>query len=184
MASKQQETGKGHVFKALLCSSDGYVSLFDKHELALKEEYPELKCECAKYPVPGFRGLVVTGLTVYFVAGFFAALVAALGPEYSLPNFIGISPQIFYLSIIAAYYLTTYLSVTDAYELFFDDVQIYSKLETTKFPPPGMVLELVEEQLTNNNNKKQAKTVTTKDSSSSSQNNNKGKKSATTKKKE
>jgi hypothetical protein len=84
---------------------------------------------------------------VFFVTGFFAALAAAISQDYSLPRYLGIPPQAFYISVIAAYYITTMINRTEAYELYFDETRIYSKLETGKLPPPAMVIELIEEQL-------------------------------------
>jgi selT/selW/selH-like putative selenoprotein len=123
--------------------------LFDRHSAALKEQYPEMTFECQPYPLAGGRALLVQGLTAFFVSGFAAAILSAVSPDYSLPQMIGVPSQAFYVASIAAFFLSSMLGKSGAYELYLDGKKIFSKLESGKVPQPKDLLQLVDGELNN-----------------------------------
>ncbi|XP_059480426.1 thioredoxin reductase-like selenoprotein T homolog CG3887 [Neocloeon triangulifer] len=145
----------GPTLKVLYCYSCGYRKAFDQYANLLQEKYPEIIVTGDNYQPSAVRtflaqavGLLKMAAVMCIVLGVnpFTSLGYQNTPswwQWCFNNKIYACMMIFFMGNA----LEGQLVSTGAFEMFFNDVPVWSKLETGRIPQPPELFQILENQL-------------------------------------
>ncbi|KAF4527781.1 hypothetical protein B566_EDAN015837 [Ephemera danica] len=145
----------GPTLKVLYCYSCGYRKAFDQYASILQEKYPEIIVQGDLYqpaPIRTFlaqlTGLLKMGAILCIVLSFnpFTTMGFRAAPswwEWCINNKIYACMMIFFLGNA----IEGQMVATGAFEMFFNDVPVWSKLETGRIPQPPELFQILDNQL-------------------------------------
>ena len=144
----------GPVMKILYCYSWGYNKVFGQYYNILREKYPDLLVLGDNYPPPAWRmifaqclGLVKLLLIISVALGFNVWTYFRMAPpswfNWLLENKIYGCMMVFF--VINA--VESQLISTGAFEISFNEVPVWSKLDTGRVPQPHEVFQIIENHL-------------------------------------
>lgn len=128
--------------------------MFEQYVDIIKEKYPDLILQGDNYPPPPFKlylsqflGIAKIILIILIVSGFnpFSYFGTATPGFYNwfLENKMYACMMIFFLSNA----LEGHLVSTGAFEIYFNGVPVWSKLETGRIPSPAEVFQIIDSNL-------------------------------------
>ncbi|XP_035783234.1 thioredoxin reductase-like selenoprotein T homolog CG3887 [Anopheles albimanus] len=154
MTKFSQNMGGGATLTFLYCYSCGYRKAFDDYFNIIHEKYPEITIRGGNYDPSGFNMVLSKVLLVTKLL-----LIVALLSNYDLGRYIGnpfagwwrwcfnnklyASMMIFFLGNT----LEAQLISSGAFEITLNDVPVWSKLETGRFPAPQEVFQIIDNHL-------------------------------------
>jgi len=151
--------GKGPIdgkqtLKFLYCYSCGYQKAFDHYSSILSEKYPELHIIGANYD-PSIVHLI--GAKILSVAKML--IIIAIGSGVNFFEYIGkpqpswwawcISNKMYACLVVffGSNMFEGMLISTGAFELYFNDIPVWSKLETGRIPQPAELFQIIDNYL-------------------------------------
>jgi len=144
----------GPTLTVMYCYSWGYRKVYEQYAVILHEKYPDLTVQGDHYPPPHIRLHIAHFLGVAKLV-LILLVIASLNPFQSFgmptPNFytwclenkIYACMMIFFLSN----FLEGQLISTGAFEISFNDVPVWSKLETGRIPNPPELFQIIDSNL-------------------------------------
>lgn len=158
--SKEIPTTKfGHSFvgptlKVLYCYSWGYRRVFEQYASILQEKYPDITVYGDTYPPPFLRMYLAQFISIFkFVL--IALIWGGIDPFVSLgtttPQFYTWMTQNKLYACLMTFFLSntieSQLVSTGAFEIAFNDVPVWSKLETGRIPSPPELFQIIDNHI-------------------------------------
>ncbi|KFB52536.1 selenoprotein T [Anopheles sinensis] len=150
----QDVGGYGATMTFLYCYSCGYRKAFDDYYNIIREKYPEITIRGSNYDPSGFNMLLSKVMLVTKLL-----LIIVLMSNYDIGRYIGhpfagwwrwctnnkmyASMMIFFLGNT----LEAQLISSGAFEITLNDVPVWSKLETGRFPAPNEMFQIIDSHL-------------------------------------
>ncbi|ESO92890.1 hypothetical protein LOTGIDRAFT_120388, partial [Lottia gigantea] len=136
----------------------GYKRAFDQYAEAIHQRFPGITIEGGQYPAPSMRALIAQILSIakLVIIGF---VVSGHNPftllniptpsvyEWATQNKIYACLMVFFISNA----IEGQLISTGAFEISFNDVPIWSKLETGRIPSPSEMFQILDNHMRLNN---------------------------------
>lgn len=146
-----KHTFAGPTLKVLYCISWGYRKAFEQYASIIQDKYPEITVLGDTFPPPSFRMYLasIVGIVKWCLI---AMVLANFNPFIA----VGINTPNFFLWMIEnrmfACLMTFFLSntiegqliSTGAFEVIFNDVPVWSKIQTGRFPSPPELFQIIE----------------------------------------
>jgi len=140
----------GPVLKFLFCYSWGYRKVFEQYRSALTEQFPHLNIQGGNFDPPLWRSQLST-ILLYAKMAFIFIVAFGYNP---FPSFGTQTPRFFQWAIsnkvyacLMAWFVTgmveNSLLSTGAFELYYNDVPIWSKLESGRIPEFHEVVSMI-----------------------------------------
>lgn len=140
--------------KFLYCYSWGYRKVFEQYSHVLNEKFPHFSVEGDNYPPPPMRQLFAQGLGILKII-IIAMVVLGQNP---FPHLNIDTPSIFTWAVENKLYaclmiffvsnaIEGQLISTGAFEISFNDVPVWSKLETGRIPNAGEMFQIIENHM-------------------------------------
>jgi len=142
----------GPTLKVLYCFSWGYKRVFEQYASILHEKYPGITILGDTYPPPQFR---------MYLASFFGMLkwcvIGMVLANFNVFHLWGMNTPRIYMWMtqnkLYACLMTFFISntiegqliSTGAFEIIFNDVPVWSKLETGRIPAPPELFSIIDE---------------------------------------
>uniref|UniRef100_A0A182J7P0 Selenoprotein T n=1 Tax=Anopheles atroparvus TaxID=41427 RepID=A0A182J7P0_ANOAO len=152
--SQDVDGGYGATMTFLYCYSCGYRKAFDDYYNIIREKYPEITIRGGNYDPSGFNMVLSKVLLVTKLL-----LIIVLMSNYDIGRYIGnpfagwwrwctnnkmyASMMIFFLGNT----LEAQLISSGAFEITLNDVPVWSKLETGRFPAPNEMFQIIDNHL-------------------------------------
>ncbi|XP_058806591.1 thioredoxin reductase-like selenoprotein T homolog CG3887 [Phymastichus coffea] len=141
----------GPTLKFYYCYSCGYRKMFEDYTSLLREKYPELQIDGENYIPPGANMMLAKGLNIAKIL-----VIILIFLKVNPFQWIG-QPQPFWwqwcmdnrlyscvLLFFACNAAEGYLIASGAFEIHFNDVPIWSKLETGRIPQPPELFQIID----------------------------------------
>ncbi|XP_066157901.1 thioredoxin reductase-like selenoprotein T homolog CG3887 [Euwallacea fornicatus] len=152
--SKISQNVGAPTLKFLYCYSCGYRKMYDQYLQLLREKYPFILVEGANYDPPGIFMILVRILGTLKLAGIFFILSGVNIFDYlnqpqpawwrwCLENRMYACMMLFFLCQIVEGQLIS----SGAFEISFNNVPIWSKLESGRIPQPAELFQIIESQM-------------------------------------
>ncbi|XP_017765435.1 PREDICTED: selT-like protein [Eufriesea mexicana] len=143
-------TKTGPTLKFFYCYSCGYRKVFEEYANILNKKYPELQISGENYnPSPNkmfiakLLSLVKISLIVLIVIGLDFGQPPASLWQWCIENRIYSCIMIFFIfNAIEGHFL-----LSGAFEIHFNDVSVWSKLETGRIPQPFEIFQIIDAHL-------------------------------------
>ncbi|XP_025190360.1 thioredoxin reductase-like selenoprotein T homolog CG3887 [Melanaphis sacchari] len=152
-------SGKGPIegqqtLKFLYCYSCGYQKAFDQYSSILSEKYPNLNIEGANYDPSMAHLLAAKILSLAKMV-----IIIAIGSGINLFEYIGkqqpnwwiwCTSNKIYACLVVFFGSNMFegmLISTGAFELYLNDIPVWSKLETGRIPQPAELLQIIDNYL-------------------------------------
>ena len=144
----------GPTLRFMFCYSWGYKRVFEQFANAIQQKYPDLKIEGDHYPPPPTNQIIVNIISATKIA-LIILVVSGQNPfpwfgmetpsayTWALTNKIYAAMMLFFLSNA----IEGQLISTGAFEVTFNDVPIWSKLETGRIPAPQEMFQIIENHM-------------------------------------
>jgi len=145
-----------NTIKFLYCYSCGYKKAFEDYSSILNEKYPDLTVVGDNYPPPLTKAYLAHGIGFLKMAIIFC-LIANVNP-FSLigqptPNFWNwiSSSRIYgcFMTFVICNMIEGQLVSSGAFEIYLNDVPIWSKIETNRVPSPAELFQIIDTQRLN-----------------------------------
>jgi selT/selW/selH-like putative selenoprotein len=144
----------GPTLKFLYCFSCGYQKAYQDYENIIHEKYPEITVEGEHYNPPGYNMFLAKALGI----GKLLVIVCILSGVNIFGSFGSVEPSWWKWCVENKVYsclmmffmcniLEGHLVSTGAFEIFFNDVPVWSKLETGRIPQPPELFQIIDNQL-------------------------------------
>jgi len=144
----------GPVLRFSFCYSWGYRNVFEQYRQLLNQRYPSLRVEGVNYPPGALKFGLAQALSVLKVI---LIILIAVGrnpfdyfgiatPQYfiwALNNKIYACMMLFFLSNM----VEGQLVATGAFEVFYNDIPVWSKLQAGRIPEPAEVFQILDSQM-------------------------------------
>lgn len=144
----------GPAMKFLFCTSWGYKNAYEHYSAILQERYPEIMLEYGSFPPTYPRQTLaqIIGIVKFLLLG---CIFMNINPL----DYLGIqrpgiwnwvSQNKIYASLMSFFLCNlceTQLLSTGAFEIYFNDVPVWSKLQTGRIPSPPELLQIVDNSL-------------------------------------
>lgn len=131
-------SSKNHILKALVCSSWGYEQAFEQYAALVKEKFPNnnLVVKCETYPLSPAKYVLSKIAWVILMLGTLSGVATFVDPQKvnDLQAQIGLSNGVLMGILLAAFIVQKVAGASGAFEIFFDDVEIFSKLKSGEMP--------------------------------------------------
>jgi len=154
---KPNFNGGGHlgpVLRFSFCYSWGYRNVFEQYRQLLNQRYPSLRIEGTNYPPTALKFGLAQALSVLKIV---AIILVALGrnpfdyfgmetPQFftwALNNKIYACMMLFFVSNM----VEGQLVATGAFEVFYNDIPVWSKLQAGRIPEPAEVFQILDSQM-------------------------------------
>jgi len=146
----------GPVIKFMYCTSWGYKNAFDQYNSMIQQRHPEIVVEGGAYPPPPQKkflaqvvavlkflllGCIIMGVNPLEHIGF--GHIGATFWAWMSTNKIYAALMVFFL----ANFVENSLVSTGAFEIFFNDVPVWSKMQTGRVPSPPELLQIIDNNL-------------------------------------
>nr|CAD7585661.1 unnamed protein product [Timema genevievae] len=140
----------------LICFSYscGYQKAFQEYHTILQQKYPEIIVEGENYNPPGLSMIIAKALGVIKMA-----LIVCIVSGVNILQYTGIPLQSWWswcvdnklYSCMMVFFLSNALEgqlvSTGAFEIFFNDMPVWSKLETGRIPQPPELFQIIDNNL-------------------------------------
>lgn len=144
----------GPTIKFMYCYSCGYQKAYQDYGNIIHEKYPEITVEGEHYNPPGYNMFIAKALGV----GKMLVIICILTGINIFDYFGRVEPSWwkwcveykFYSSIMLFFLcniLEGQLVSTGAFEIYFNDVPVWSKLETGRIPQPPELFQIIDNHL-------------------------------------
>jgi len=144
----------GPTVRFLYCTTSGYKNAYDQFLSIIQEKHPELFVEGSTYPPENSKRIgaqVVNAVKFLIIGSLFLS-------QYRLLNAIGVPVRLttwmsdnrIYACLVCFFlcnFAESQLIATGAFEIYFDDVPIWSKLQTGRVPSPPELMQIIDNQL-------------------------------------
>jgi len=144
----------GPTVRFLYCTTSGYKNAYDQFLSIIQEKHPELFVEGSTYPPESSKRIgaqVVNAVKFLIIGSLFLS-------QYRLLHLIGVPVRVttwmtenrIYACLLCFFlcnFLESQLIATGAFEIYFDDVPIWSKLQTGRVPSPPELMQIIDNQL-------------------------------------
>lgn len=138
----------------LICNSWGYKKTFEQYAYAIQHHYPQLKLNADNYPPPPVRVYIAQALVILKFL-LIACIISGINPFEKLniatPNIFLWASQNKIYACLMLFFLTGVIEgqllSTGAFEVYFNDVPIWSKLESGRPPALEELLDILKNQL-------------------------------------
>ncbi|KAL5238779.1 hypothetical protein ACI65C_006189 [Semiaphis heraclei] len=146
--------GTQQTLKFRYCYSCGYQKAFDQYSSILSEKYPNLRIDGANYD-PSVAHLIAA--KVLSLAKM--AIIIAIGSGINVFEYIGneqpnwwiwCTSNKIYACLVVFFGSNMFegmLISTGAFELFLNDIPVWSKLETGRIPQPAELIQIIDNYL-------------------------------------
>jgi len=140
--------------KFVYCVSCGYRQAFDEFSRIIQEKYPSFLIEGANYP-PSFAKAMIAQVLGFVKIAFIVAIITGRDPftmlgmatpsivQWALNNKLSACMMLFLLGNTIESSLTS----TAAFEIYFNDQLVWSKLESGRVPSPSELIQIIDSQL-------------------------------------
>jgi len=149
----------GPTVKFLYCSSWGYQNAFQQIGRILQERHPDLIIEGDNFPPPTWKSVLAqVGNVIKFVLvgsiilNQYGILELVKVPQNTLNWMSQNKIYACLMSFFLCNFVETQLLSTGAFEIFVNDIQVWSKLRTGRPPSAPEALSLIENQLSLSHN--------------------------------
>ncbi|KAJ8310124.1 hypothetical protein KUTeg_011989 [Tegillarca granosa] len=115
----------------------GYKKVFEQYAHAIHERFPALSIEGDNYPPPSGRAAVAQFLSIFKLVLIAMVIYACL--------------MIFFISNA----IEGQMISTGAFEVSFNDVPVWSKLETGRVPSPAEMFQIIDNHMKLNNRERE-----------------------------
>jgi len=144
----------GPSIKFSFCYSWGYRKVYEQYAAILQEKYPLISIEGDNYPPP-FLKLKLS----HFLGIFKMLLILAIVAGTNVFEYLGLeTPSVwtwtqqnkFYACLMIFFLcnaVESQLISTGAFEILFNDVPLWSKLETGRIPQPAELFQMIDNHL-------------------------------------
>ncbi|EDO30840.1 predicted protein, partial [Nematostella vectensis] len=134
----------------------GYQRVFEEYAQFLRQNFPHLNVEGSNYPPPRPRQILAS---VISMAKLIAIGIIMLGEQVRLFENLNITPPEIYTwavnnkmySCILIFFLSNMIEgqliSTGAFEVSFNDMPVWSKLQAGRLPSPNELHQIVENQM-------------------------------------
>jgi len=147
-------TFAGPTLKFLYCYSWGYRKVYEQFAQAIQQKYPDLFIEGDNYPPPPLRAYVAQFLTVAKMAIMLMVVMgqnpfAMMGWDtpniyaWALDNKLYATLMLFFLSNA----IEGQMISTGAFEIAFNDVPVWSKLDTGRIPSYQEIVQIIDNHM-------------------------------------
>ena len=143
-------TKTGPALKFFYCYSCGYRKVFEEYVGILRQKYPDLQMDGENYNPPGYNmliakilGFVKILLIVLIISGFNWGQPLPPIWRWCVDNRFYSCMMIFFIFNA----IEGQLISSGAFEIHFNDVPIWSKLETGRIPQPLELFQIIDTQL-------------------------------------
>ncbi|XP_008553953.1 thioredoxin reductase-like selenoprotein T homolog CG3887 [Microplitis mediator] len=144
----------GPTIKFLYCYSCGYKRVYEEYVNILRQKYPELHIHGQNYDPPGynmfmakFLGFAKILIILLIISGINIAQWLGQPPlfwwDWCLNNKLYACIMIFFICNA----IEGQLISSGAFEIHFNDVPVWSKLETGRVPQPPELFQIIDNQL-------------------------------------
>ncbi|CAH1733312.1 thioredoxin reductase-like selenoprotein T homolog CG3887 [Aphis gossypii] len=145
---------EGQTLKFLYCYSCGYQKAFDQYSNILSEKYPHLRIEGANYDPSMAHLLAAKILSLAKMV-----IIIAIGSGINLFEYIGkqqpnwwiwCTSNKIYACLVVFFGSNMFegmLISTGAFELYLNDIPVWSKLETGRIPQPAELIQIIDNYL-------------------------------------
>jgi len=138
----------------LYCYSCGYRKAFDEYSNILHDKYPELQIKGGNYDPPGFNmyfSRIIMATKLLFIIAIMSSfdfwnsfgMAAPTWWTWCTSNKVYSSMMVFFLGNM----IESQLISSGAFEISFNDVPIWSKLQTGRIPAPQELFQIIDSQL-------------------------------------
>ncbi|KAL0274219.1 UNVERIFIED_CONTAM: hypothetical protein PYX00_006691 [Menopon gallinae] len=143
----------GPTLTILYCHSCGYKSAFEQYADVISKKYPEIVVVGRVYPASGYNSLLAKMLFLFKFL-----ILACIISGANLTPYIGRLSSAWSWCISNKFYscamiflicnmIEGHLISTGAFEISFNDVPVWSKLETGRIPQPPELFQIIDNQL-------------------------------------
>jgi selT/selW/selH-like putative selenoprotein len=144
----------GPTLTFLFCNSWGYRKVFEQFAYAIRERYPDLIVEGDNYPPTAVKALLAQSLSIIKMI-IIVLIISGQNPfTWINVNPPGVVTWAYENKIYACMILfflcnaveNTLIS-TGAFEVTFNDVPVWSKLETGRIPSPQEIFQIIDNHM-------------------------------------
>lgn len=135
----------------MFCVSWGYRRVFEEMSRIVLQKYPSFVIEGDTYPPPAWRAHLAKSLqflkySIILMTVFGFDLFGYLG--YPTPNFVSYAMQnkvsFCLMTFLLGNVIEGQLLSTGAFEIYLDDIPVWSKLYTNRIPQPEELLHIID----------------------------------------
>jgi len=144
----------GPTLRFLYCYSWGYKKVFEQFAHAIQQKYPDLYIEGDNYPPPPTRALVAQAMTILKMVAI-ACIIAGQNPftwlNMDTPNIYTWALENKFYSVLMIFFISNAIEgqmiSTGAFEIIFNDVPVWSKLDTGRIPSYQEMLQIIDNHM-------------------------------------
>ncbi|XP_076244979.1 selenoprotein T [Calliopsis andreniformis] len=143
-------TKTGPTLKFFYCYSCGYRKVYEDYVSILRQKYPKLQIEGENYNPPGYNmfiakilGLAKMSLIMLIISGFDLGQPLPSLWQWCMDNRIYSCFMIFFIFNAIEWQFIS----SGAFEIHFNDVPVWSKLETGRIPQPLELFQIIDTHL-------------------------------------
>ncbi|XP_043256237.1 thioredoxin reductase-like selenoprotein T homolog CG3887 [Colletes gigas] len=143
-------TKTGPTLKFFYCYSCGYRKIFEEYVSVLRQKYPELQIDGENYNPPGYNmliakilGLAKISLIALIISGFHLGQPLPFLWQWCIDNRFYSCMVIFFICNV----IEGHIISSGAFEIHFNDVPVWSKLETGRIPQPFELFQIIDTNL-------------------------------------
>lgn len=128
--------------------------MFEQFSHAIQQKYPDLLIQGDNYPPPATRAIAAQALSIVKIVALLL-IVSGQNPftwfQAETPNFWNWALQNKIYACMMLFFLSnaieSQLISTGAFEIMFNDVPVWSKLETGRIPSPQEMFQILENHM-------------------------------------
>lgn len=151
---KMKSRFMGPTLRVLYCFSWGYRRVFEEYAQAIRQRYPSLSIEGDNFPPPPWKALIAQVLS-FAKIGLIIMIVLGHNPfpmlgietpnafSWALQNKLYACMMLFFISNA----IEGQLISTGAFEVSFNDVPVWSKMENGRVPSPQELFQIIDSQI-------------------------------------
>lgn len=144
----------GPTLRFMFCFSWGYRKVFDQYAQLLHERFPALDIQGDNYPPPSGRAAVAQFLSIFKLF----VIVMIVSGQNPFPHLNMETPSLFnwatenkIYACLMVFFISNAIEgqmiSTGAFEVTFNDVPVWSKLETGRIPQPNEMFQIIENHM-------------------------------------
>lgn len=144
----------GPTVRFMFCYSWGYRKVFEQFAHTIQQKYPQLRVEGDNYPPPSLNQMIAQFLSFAKLA-LIVLIISGQNPfewcnmatpsvfSWCIQNKIYACMMLFFISNA----IESQLVSTGAFEVTFNDIPVWSKLETGRIPSPQEMFQIIDHQM-------------------------------------
>lgn len=146
----------GPTVKFLYCHSCGYRKAFEEYSQILNEKYPDLTIIGDNFPPPPMKAFLVNFISFLKMAIIFC-IIANVNPftvlGYATPGFWSYLASSKIYGCLMVFFISNtiegQLVSSGAFEIYYNDLPIWSKIDTGRVPTPAELFQIIDNQKLN-----------------------------------